>query len=503
MFLALVQVGIASGHLVECLEPILKEVTVPPPPDDLDYLEPPEFDWPPGQLSDTTNAAIIDRRNAAPAHHRRWFHAYDIYHRAHFRWRTAIEGARAALPDAQSELDAGPTSPFDRPTIQIASILSAMGGAIVNPMMAGPYPTMNSPNAPAELRRRASELTTWENKLRPLAHMKKSERTPEANAISSGQADLQQHPTIRLFHALNGLHQVCVNVGAFRDLSEGRKSKRKAWIDAQNALAKIDVRAAVERADEPPPMTEPAENTRVLRELLTSGLQFCSQANEALAAKGGEALDAALAPGTSVHATEIGMKVNDAEDLFVRLDSALRDPTVVMDSSLEEMSKLEDWFASARERLGVVMAQRGLVMTPEVKRQRKRRAKRTPTKKKRKPKRSRKPKPRAGRGASRSKPAKKGLPKDKQQELNELDKRTPPLTKGDGKWVPSKVAAKMEGVEVGTLATYRHLGLKNDALTLGQDRDGRVWRKVGGKSARPWYFKPTLQNAGKKSPPQP
>ncbi|MFN0131472.1 MAG: hypothetical protein ACKVW3_02910 [Phycisphaerales bacterium] len=173
-------------------------------------------------------------------------------------------------------------------------------------------------------------------------------------------SDLLEHPSIRLLHALNGLHQACFNVEAFRDMYERRKRKRKAWIDRQNVLAQFDPLMAHQRADEPLPDSESAESIGLLRGLLQSGQQFYKEARDALAAKGGEVLDAALAPGTSVNATEIGIKVEEAEDVFCRLNRALDGPDFVVDDQIAKMTELRDWFAAERDRLGVVMEQRGL-----------------------------------------------------------------------------------------------------------------------------------------------
>jgi hypothetical protein len=62
-----------------------------------------------------------------------------------------------------------------------------------------------------------------------------------------------------------------------------------------------------------------------------------------------------------------------------------------------------------------------------------------------------------------------------------------------GDFVKSTEAAKIEGIKVSTLATYRHKAeLKSPENGFGQDRDGRKWKTHGPKQGRVLYLKASL-----------
>lgn len=78
----------------------------------------------------------------------------------------------------------------------------------------------------------------------------------------------------------------------------------------------------------------------------------------------------------------------------------------------------------------------------------------------------------------------------------------PPLDTSSEEWVRSKVAAKREGIETGTLAKYRRKPearqIADDQMS-GIDRDGRKWRRTGTPHAHPWYYTPSLKSRPKKN----
>ncbi len=76
----------------------------------------------------------------------------------------------------------------------------------------------------------------------------------------------------------------------------------------------------------------------------------------------------------------------------------------------------------------------------------------------------------------------------------------PPLDKDSGKWVTNKLAAKLDGPKVETLAKYRQPGqaqwVSRDGMG-GVDRDGRMWRRTGTPRSHPWYLRSTLTSTPK------
>jgi hypothetical protein len=67
----------------------------------------------------------------------------------------------------------------------------------------------------------------------------------------------------------------------------------------------------------------------------------------------------------------------------------------------------------------------------------------------------------------------------------------PPLDKGNGEWVSSKIAAMLESVSTRTLANYRAQGRKGHGGEAGVDSSGRQWSKPG-PHAHVWYLKSSL-----------
>lgn len=63
-----------------------------------------------------------------------------------------------------------------------------------------------------------------------------------------------------------------------------------------------------------------------------------------------------------------------------------------------------------------------------------------------------------------------------------------------GAWVRARRAAKLEGIETRTLATYRSQGRIAPGGMCGIDPDGRMWRRIGTATSHPWYFKPSLSS---------
>lgn len=79
-------------------------------------------------------------------------------------------------------------------------------------------------------------------------------------------------------------------------------------------------------------------------------------------------------------------------------------------------------------------------------------------------------------------------------QLAKLEEETPPLNKKSGEWVLNKDAAFLESVQTGTLKDYRSDGIRTPDKMLGQDTDGRVWRRSGTTGSHPWYLKATLKS---------
>ncbi|QDU86782.1 hypothetical protein Pla175_01330 [Pirellulimonas nuda] len=73
----------------------------------------------------------------------------------------------------------------------------------------------------------------------------------------------------------------------------------------------------------------------------------------------------------------------------------------------------------------------------------------------------------------------------------------PQLDRENGEWVRNKRAAVLEGLTVQTLRTYRGLGKSDTESCLGEDPDGRVWRKNGSSNTHPWYLRSTLKSERK------
>ncbi len=84
--------------------------------------------------------------------------------------------------------------------------------------------------------------------------------------------------------------------------------------------------------------------------------------------------------------------------------------------------------------------------------------------------------------------------KNGHREIEALACRTPPLNTESGDWIKPPEAARIEGCETGTLRRYRSAGIKSGDGTLGRDRDGRVWRKLGAPNSRCWYLKSSLKS---------
>lgn len=72
--------------------------------------------------------------------------------------------------------------------------------------------------------------------------------------------------------------------------------------------------------------------------------------------------------------------------------------------------------------------------------------------------------------------------------------RIPSFSETDGNWIRAKRAAKLDGVELNTLRTYRSKGQIADDKMSGIDKDGRMWRKAGAATKHPWYYRPSLMS---------
>lgn len=215
---------------------------------------------------------------------------------------------------------------------------------------------------------------------------KKPARKSRPDAIGSAPkpatVTTAEHPALTLFQALNALHTVCLNAGAFRDLAERRERVRTMQRDFLNIGAKIAHDRAIElaragapreqqwaalseridRANDPLPSNEPAEYTRSLREnVLDVGRSWCERARTALRAGGAMGLDAATQPNAAGQARSIELhtKLQDAERIFHALTIGVGNPCIIVDKDAARMADLGKRFARIRDEMSAVFETRG------------------------------------------------------------------------------------------------------------------------------------------------
>lgn len=200
---------------------------------------------------------------------------------------------------------------------------------------------------------------------------------------STKAAATPEHPALTLFHALNALHTVCSNAGAFRELAERRAKSREMQLNFLNLRAKIasdranelaragapmdQQRAALSEgmdpANDPQPSNEPVEYTKSLREnILDHGQTWCERARAAMWAGGAKGLDAATQANAAGQARSIELhtKLQDVERVFVGLTIGVGDPRIIIDKDAASMADLGEWFARTRDEMGAVFETRGL-----------------------------------------------------------------------------------------------------------------------------------------------
>lgn len=78
-------------------------------------------------------------------------------------------------------------------------------------------------------------------------------------------------------------------------------------------------------------------------------------------------------------------------------------------------------------------------------------------------------------------------------ELERLESETPSFDPDCDNWVKNVEVARIEGLTVRTLATYRSEGISSHDGRFGRDRDGRVWRRPGTRTSHPRYLRSTLK----------
>ncbi len=206
-----------------------------------------------------------------------------------------------------------------------------------------------------------------------------------SDAKSSKPATATEHPALTLFHALNALHTVCSNAGAFRELAERRAHASRLQMAMLRTMSDAEMRrpeaksstgaASAEDcariikdklapiANAPPPSNEPAEYTKSLREdVLDHGRAWCERARAAMRVGGAKGLDAATHPNAAGQARSIELhtKLQDAERVFVGLTIGVGNPRIIIDQDAENMAALGEWFASTRDELRAVIETRGL-----------------------------------------------------------------------------------------------------------------------------------------------
>jgi hypothetical protein len=181
-----------------------------------------------------------------------------------------------------------------------------------------------------------------------------------------------QHPTIRLFYALNALDIVLGNTNNFHRLVDER-----AEYDEQ-VLKMRDFSLSVWNADkkrsgdsfeevlgsvpkeliEPNERSYPYENEAMidsLKSVLANGEEIVESALNALSTGGGDALDATLNPGASNQTIDLRTKLDEAQSLFGVMKTTLTIPNVSLDSSVEKMDDLASWFRQKSHELGAVI----------------------------------------------------------------------------------------------------------------------------------------------------
>lgn len=234
-------------------------------------------------------------------------------------------------------------------------------------------------DARARLRATIQEVDAWTKEEPPSPWTQEKER---ADQLAPVQAT-PEHPVLTLCHALNALHMVCSSANLFRELAERRERAREVQLhflsigakiasDRANELARAGapceqqwaaLTEGMDRANDPPPSSEPAEYTKSLREsVLNHGPTWCEQARAALRAGGAKGLDAATHPNAAgqTRSIELHTKLQDAERVFVGLTVGVGDPRIIIDKDAEIMADLGEWFARTRDELGAVFETRGL-----------------------------------------------------------------------------------------------------------------------------------------------
>lgn len=330
------------------------------PPSDLEWHLPDDVtDFP------ALAARKAKRRDATPGEYRVWTHLLDERDDMVFalrKWRAALEAARLVLPDVTDFMDDKARPAVQRWTSEVRGTLNDFGG-LFDPLRDGEIPSTLD----------REEFTRLFNAIR--RHLRDLKRVVDDPAQT-------EHPALRLYHALNGLHGVCSNAGAFRELAERRAHERAARQGMFNVRARIAsdrgselaragapldeqfaaMTEALGEADGPTRHSEPAEYRQALREnLLDPGRRWCERAREALGAGGAVGLDAATKPNAEGQpwSIEIGVKLREAERVFDGLLIGIGDVRVLIDEEAAAMADLGAWFGRTRDELAAVLETRG------------------------------------------------------------------------------------------------------------------------------------------------
>lgn len=488
LFLSIVGVGVYSRNLAEHLESLLFNPVRPgPPPSGLQYEESPEYKWPAIERAPDRIASVRRFRDNIPAGHKPWYVAFDAYHQLHFLWRQSIHSARLAMPHAETELRDAAMAPTGSWPEQIGRLLSELAAVIADPDRDGPSPLTNSSDAPVRLRRLASELTHWENQLRTPANTVKiipSRGNPLASSIRDPklrravatveEALLQVGTTSRMLadsFAEACRHHEHAGAPESRDWpaqAQALKRRIEQQLDAEEAAAK---KAGAEYTRPTPHLSIWADR---LEDLISCYREWVAALDAARAVAPTMARWTDAGESRAPERWTVGL-LNDLDSLY----SLIAPVTVGCDGRGLIRNGPIDWppeFAT-------------LVRAIESKRRSMRRILASVNAPRSSPRASKKMRKKKPRTAKANRQAVKRKPREQPNDpIAQLEAKTPRLTKGNGTWVSCKVAAGIDGVRTRSLATYRSNGLKNTAKTLGQDRDGRVWRKQGGKGSWPWYL---------------
>lgn len=188
-------------------------------------------------------------------------------------------------------------------------------------------------------------------------------------------------------HALDNLRCVCGNAHLFANLASDRQRLDDSNLQAMNRFAadatrkheerlaaggdpKVESQRLLEEIQEIGTLStagrRPDDYSEILDDLPQRGLEWCTKADDAIRDGGADILNAALTPGTLQKSTELSTKIDDAANVFRSLKLILRNPSLSMDTDVQAMTSLGNYFAAASKDLVAVLKQRSLNWRPRI-----------------------------------------------------------------------------------------------------------------------------------------